>query len=70
MLSTQHCYLKIRIPLLIKAQRAALKMFGSKLKGMRDILTREITCILCPGKIGQQPQTFSVLRNPRNGPRE
>lgn len=45
-------------------------MFGSKLKGMRDILTREITCIPCPGKIGQQPQTVSLLRNPRKGPRE
>lgn len=58
------------ICLLIKAQRFTLKMFGSKLKGMRDSLTREITCIPCPGKIGQQPQTFSVLRNLRNGPRE
>lgn len=44
--------------------------FGSKLKGIRDILTREITCIPCPGKIGQQPQTRSVLRNCRNGPGE
>lgn len=44
--------------------------FGSKLKGMRDSLTREITCIPYPGKIGQQPQTLSVLRNRRNGPGE
>ena len=27
------------------------QMFGSKLKGMRDILTREITCIPCPGRL-------------------
>ncbi len=46
------------------------RMFGSELKGMRDILTREITRIPSPGKTGHQPQTFSVLRNRKNGPRE
>lgn len=45
-------------------------MFGSKLKGMRDIFSRAITCIPCPGRIEHQPQTFSVLRNWRNGPGE
>lgn len=45
------------------------QMFGSKLKGMRDVLTSAITCIPYPGKIGHQPLTFSVLRNPEKWPR-
>lgn len=44
------------------------EMFGSKLKGMRDIWTREITYIPCTGKIGYQTQTF-CSQEPESWPR-
>lgn len=47
----QH-YLQILICLLINTAWHS-QMFGSKLKGMGDILKGEITVLPCPGKIGQ-----------------